>query len=235
MEIQNNFKKYYPRLIIINLLCVSAFIFILQSTQNKGIFYKLDIWINSFIESIQSPPFNIALNIITKLGSPGILSLLAIIITIILILRKKWYYFTLLLLGMVGGQVLKTITKIYISRERPENAIIEVSNYSFPSGHATIAIIFFVLVAYSFRNEIKNLKLRHGFLTSSALLILLIGISRIYLNAHWTSDVLAGFILGIFWITFLVLILKLIIIYIGNKKLDKIKKFLEDHLSYLKS
>ncbi len=235
MKDKNNFKKYYPGLIMVNLFCIFAFIFIMKSTQNKGLFYKLDIWINSLMENIQSPIFNVILNIITKLGCPGILSLATIVILMILILRKKWYYFALLLLSMVGGQILKTVAKIYISRERPENSIIEVSNYSFPSGHAIMAIIFFVIVAYSFRNEIKNLKLKRIFLILSTIAILLIGFSRIYLNAHWISDVFAGFLLGIFWITILVLILKLIIIYIGNKKLEKIKKILEDHLSYLKS
>lgn len=235
MENQNNFKKFYPGLMVINLFCISLFLFILRSFQKEGIFYEFDIFINSMMATIQTPTANFVFNAITQIGSPGILSLIAIIVSIILALNKKWYYFILMIIGMTGGQIIKSVLKNLIERPRPENTIIEVSSYSFPSGHAVISLIFFTLLAYSFRNKIKNKKTRYAFIFLSGLSFLLIGSSRIYLNAHWISDVLAGFILGIFWITLLILILKITIILIGTERLDKMKKALENHLSYLKS
>jgi len=112
---------------------------------------------------------------------------------------------------MTGGLLFEVLTKVIIHRARPENALIEVSGYSFPSGHATMAIIFFSLLLYSFKDDIKNKALKNIFIASNIIFFLIIGLSRVYLNVHWFSDVLAGFGLGLFWLTLLILIFKIII------------------------
>ena len=96
------------------------------------------------------------------------------------------------------GYIFGTSIKIIVQRARPEQGLVSASGFSFPSGHATMAVIFFSLLIYLFRDEIKNKALRWIFVAGCWLLIFLVGISRVYLGVHWLSDVLAGWALGLF-------------------------------------
>jgi len=115
-----------------------------------------------------------------------------------------------LFFGLGAGLSFESIIKIILQRVRPENALIKISEYSFPSGHATVSIIFFSILLYSFKEDIKNKVLKNIFIISNIIIILLIGFSRIYLNVHWFSDVIGGFSLGLFLLTLLVLIFKIV-------------------------
>ena len=149
---------------------------------------------------------------ITNIASPLNLSLFSIFLLVVLFIKKKWYYSILLVTGMTGGVLFKLLIKFLMQQERPLNALIEASGYSFPSGHATMAIIFFVTLLFAFKDEIK-IVFKANFTGTTVLAFLLVGLSRVYLNVHWFSDVLAGFALGMFWLTLLVLVFQ----YIGLK------------------
>ena len=84
------------------------------------------------------------------------------------------------------------------------------TGFSFPSQHAVMAIIFFSLIIFLFAEKIKNNFLKYLFIGANIILILLIGFSRIYLKVHYFSDSLAGLALGLFWLTFLILIFRVI-------------------------
>ena len=101
-----------------------------------------------------------------------------------------------LILGAVFGYLIKLL----VVRERPSGGLIEAAGFSFPSGHALIATLLFLVLIYLFKDEIKDRVLRTTFISVSVLLILLIGLSRLYLGVHWFSDVLAGFAFGAFWV-----------------------------------
>jgi len=84
------------------------------------------------------------------------------------------------------------IIKELIQRTRPFNTLIQETSFSFPSGHATIAVVFFGGLVFLFtkRNKILNY-------TLASILILFTGFTRIYLRVHWLTDVTIAFILGI--------------------------------------
>jgi len=190
---------------------------------------KLDVWVNAKMVLFWNPLLNKIMIFITNIASPINLLILSLILFGVLIYKKKWYYSFLLLFSMIGGLLLKVLIKLIVHRARPENALIEVSGYSFPSGHATMAIIFFSLLLYSFKDDIKNKSLRYIFIMSNILLFLIVGLSRIYLNVHWLSDVLAGFGLGLFWFTLLILVFRTII-SLSKKTLYIIKNILEKYI-----
>ncbi len=120
---------------------------------------------------------------------------------------------------MTGGWIFASLVKIYVERPRPDTMLIAIPHsYSFPSAHATIAIIFFSLLMYLFKDEIQNHLMRIVFIIFNILGFLSIGFSRIYLNVHWMSDVLAGFGLGMFWLTFSILVLKIIASFVRKRK-----------------
>jgi len=167
---------------------------------------KIDAWIHSHTIYLWNPGWEKIMVFITNIASVWSLFILSAILFLTLLYKKKWYYSLLFLLSMIGGLLFEFLIKLIIHRPRPEDALVTVSGYSFPSGHATMSLLFFSVLLYAFKDDIKNKILRNVFITSNIIAFLLIGFSRIYLNVHWLSDVLAGFSLGLFWLTLLILI-----------------------------
>lgn len=157
----------------------------------------LDLWVNTHIPLLWSSPLNKVMIFITNIASPENLSLLAILVFGILIIRQKWHKALFLFTTMFTGVLAETGLKHLIERARPLNSLIEAHGFSFPSGHATMSAVFFLSLIFLFKDNIQNPLQRSVFIIGSVLLFLLIGFSRIYLNVHWTSDVVAGIILGI--------------------------------------
>lgn len=80
--------------------------------------------------------------------------------------------------------------------------------YSFPSGHSMVSMAFYGFLIYLIYNNIKNKYIKWILICSLSILIILIGISRIYLGVHYTSDVLAGFLLSISYLVIYTRIVK---------------------------
>lgn len=207
------FSKYHLYTLIANIFSLYMFAKMAESVVDMDLVTNLDIWLNERVTHLWSPQLNEVMIFITNIASPLNLSLFSIFLLVVLFIKKKWYYSILLVTGMTGGVLFKLLIKFLMQRERPLNALIEASGYSFPSGHATMAIIFFVTLLFAFKDEIKNSFLKLIFTGTTVLAFLLVGLSRVYLNVHWFSDVLAGFALGMFWLTLLVLVFQ----YIGLK------------------
>src|SRR5690606_9370331 len=106
-----------------------------------------------------------------------------------------------------------------INRERPTlEHMVAVSTLSYPSGHAMSAMAFYGFLIYlSFRlSRYMWFKILSLIILGS--LILLIGISRIYLGVHYPSDVFAGFVGGLIWVTFCAILFNIIDLYRRKRK-----------------
>ena len=114
--------------------------------------------------------------------------------------------------AIVGSKYIVWFIKNLVQRPRPPQALITESGFSFPSGHAFVAIVFYGFLLYLIINFFENKTIRKLAIFFIPLIILAIGYSRIYLGVHWYSDVLAGYFFGVIWL--------LIVIFI----LEKIKK-----------
>lgn len=132
---------------------------------------------------------------ITKLGGAVFLILLSTIILIIL-KNKKIGLCVWANLGI--STILNQILKHIFQRPRPtEYRIIDESGYSFPSGHSMVSMAFYGFLIYLIYKNVKNTYLKWGLITLLSVLIALIGLSRIYLGVHYTSDVIAGFLVSV--------------------------------------
>jgi undecaprenyl-diphosphatase len=114
----------------------------------------------------------------------------------------------LLVLGGVGGNaLLVAILKDFTQFARPENQLLDLSSYSYPSGHSAGVIVFIGLIVY-FVWLNWNSSQRVKFLSSISfgLMVAFVSFDRVYLNVHWLSDVMGGCLLGAFCLSFCILI-----------------------------
>lgn len=203
IQLSKNNKRW-----IILTICLVVFVVILEDVFDNEI-VVLDSTIFNMIQMIRSDYLTDIFKIITLFGNASMLITISVLILVI-VKNKKIGIMVILNLLAVG--ILNQILKYIIQRPRPiENRLIEESGYSFPSGHSMGSIAFYGLIIYFIFKYIKNKKIRNIYCIMLSLLILLIGISRIYLGVHYTSDVIAGFVISIaYLIVFITIIPKLI-------------------------
>lgn len=168
----------------------------------------IDTAVNAIIPSIQTPSLTKLMIIITGIGSTTCLAILSILLLILLIYKKRYHQSLLLAFGMLGGLLIELFIKAIIQRERPESMLIAETGYSFPSAHAMMALVFFAILMYTVKDDLKNAFLRYLFIAVSICIVLLVAFSRLYLGVHWLSDVIGGLIIGAIWLLLLILIFK---------------------------
>ncbi len=134
------------------------------------------------------------------------------ILTVFFIIRKNWRLSIEITLVLLLSSGLNIVLKNLIERQRPPEIgrLVFAEFYSFPSGHAMSAITFYGFIVYLSFILIKKAWLKYGIILLCMFITVLIGISRIYLGVHYPSDILAGYIAGLGWLMFCILILNLI-------------------------
>ncbi|MFD1066602.1 phosphatase PAP2 family protein [Oceanobacillus locisalsi] len=185
-------------------LIIGVLFFILFGTVSWGVYFDNN-WVNTlditWIERIQgtiSEGQTAFIMKITELGSMELVIALTILIAIILFFKRMfaeglWFGGTILFCAAIGGKILKKI----FDRDRPEFLqLIEKTNESFPSGHATATTIFYGLIGTVL--VLASVQLWKKVIVSFITLIWIgfILFTRIYLGAHFPTDVLAGFLYG---------------------------------------
>jgi undecaprenyl-diphosphatase len=140
--------------------------------------------------------------VITHLHSNIGVGIATALIASYLLWRRRFYRLFALLLSVPGGILLNELAKLAFQRPRPvfEHPILTFKTYSFPSGHAMTATVFYgVLAAFAFWAW-RNWPQRVAALCGAGLMILLVAFTRLYLGAHYLSDVLAAMALGLAWL-----------------------------------
>lgn len=189
---KNFLKKNYKLVVIF--ICLILILEIVEDLFEKEIMMK-DIIGYKVISSLISEKTIPIAKFITNLG--GVIWLITFsTILFIFIKNKKIGLCIYINLALSGG--LNQILKHIVQRPRPtEYRLIDESGYSFPSGHSMVSAAFYGLLIYIIYKNVKNKYLRNFLIALLVILIASIGISRIYLGVHYTSDVLAGFLISI--------------------------------------
>ena len=180
---------------IILFICLIGFLALAEDVFNKEIMngdiigYKI---ISTFLISDFTIPIA---KFITNFG--GAIFLIVVTIVLFILIKNKKIrlsIFSNLVIITILNQLLKRI----LQRPRPtEYRIIEETGYSFPSGHSMISMAFYGYLIYLIYKYVKNKYIKWISIVLLSILICAIGISRIYLGVHYTSDVLGGFLISI--------------------------------------
>lgn len=137
---------------------------------------------------------------ITLLGDMKVVGIAVLAISLLLWIFKKQLYILPLWLTIFGSELITLAGKMIIHRPRPLVALYAESGFSFPSGHATIAVALYGFLAYILFRESKQWKSKTNSVVICVLIILLIGFSRLYLGVHYLSDVWGGYLSGLLWL-----------------------------------
>lgn len=197
MELIKKYWKYITAFIAIFLFLIIVEFYY----QDK--LYIFDNFVYNYVKNIINNPMTIIMKFITFFASPLWCIVLAIII---IIFNKKFGKYFSINLALVF--LLNFVLKLVFARERPIDInIITESGYSFPSGHSMVSAGMYGFLAYNlWKSKIKNGCKVIGCI-GLVILTFLIGLSRIYLGVHYTSDVIGGFVLGI---AYLVLFIQIV-------------------------
>jgi undecaprenyl-diphosphatase len=138
---------------------------------------------------------------LTSLGGISVLALFASIAIAFLLIQRKRLSALLLVLGLAGGVALSEGLKAVFERERPPSAFqaVDTLNASFPSGHALLSTVFYLTLGVMLTRAFPRTHLKAFVLGAAMTVALLIGLTRVYLGAHWASDVVAGWCAGAVW------------------------------------
>ena len=205
---KDNWKEYIKKNLkwVVLFICLVGFLALTEDVFNKEIMqgdiigYKM---ISTFLISDFVTPIA---KFITNFGGAIFLSI-ATIALLLLIKNKKigLSIFSNIVIITILNQLLKRILR----RPRPtEFRIVEETGYSFPSGHSMVSMAFYGYLIYLVYKYIKNKYIKWSLIVLLSILICLIGISRIYLGVHYTSDVLGGFLLSISYLVVYISLIK---------------------------
>ena len=138
---------------------------------------------------------------LTALGSTVVLWVIGLGLSVLLWNLGKHRYVAMIWLASTGSLVLNQTLKAAFGRSRPDvfEWLVDVGHLSFPSGHAMNSMVFYTVAAYAIGHQVGPGPARTGTYAFAALLIAMIGFTRMYLGVHYPSDVLAGFAVGYAW------------------------------------
>ena len=197
----NNLKKFiidnYKS--IICFVCIILFLALAENVFNNDIM-KGDVigyqFVSNYLIKDNVTPI---MKGITWCGSAICLILISFL-SFFIFKNKKTSIFVWI--NLISITILNQALKFILHRPRPTDfRIIEENGYSFPSGHSMASMAFYGFLIYLIYKKINNKYLKWGLICFLSILILFIGISRIYLGVHYTSDVLAGFLISVAYLT----------------------------------
>ena len=184
-----NFKWIILFICLIGFLALAEDVFHKEIMKGDIIGYKI---ISTFLISDFTTPIA---KFITNFG--GAIFLIILTITLFVLIKNKKIGLSIILnLIVITG--LNQILKYILQRPRPtEYRLIEETGFSFPSGHSMVSMAFYGYLIYLIYKYVKNKDLKWISIVLLSILICSIGISRIYLGVHYTSDVLGGFLISL--------------------------------------
>jgi membrane-associated phospholipid phosphatase len=163
---------------------------------------RIDTGVHDWAVSHRAPADTLFFLVMTHVGGPLGLAIIASIVGIALAMARRWRWMIYLAVTAFGGALLNMELKRFFARARPAVAemLRRAHGYSFPSGHAMGSAVVFGALAYLAYRAAKTWSAAAAAIAAGATLIVSVALSRVYLGVHWISDVAAGITAGLVWV-----------------------------------
>jgi len=163
-----------------------------------------DLRISRFIQQFDDPYFHWLMVAVSWPGYLGRQWIVALCVTALLLRFQLKIEAVCLLISAGSNWLLVNAIKLIVGRPRPSPDLVEVYEHpitmSFPSGHVASYMAIYGFLFYLVYTLMRSSPLRSALLTLLGALTGLVGLARVYLGAHWASDVFGGYCLGFFWL-----------------------------------
>jgi membrane-associated phospholipid phosphatase len=198
-------RARWAEMVFMTSLCVYAVLAVLA---HRYAYFAWDLSVARLLQMISLPGFDTLMNAVSLLGNGWIAWSLVVVAGLVLLkigLRAEG----LVCMGGAGsGWAINQLLKASIDRPRPNDGLVRVTglfhHQSFPSGHVVFFVEFFGFLLFLAHVLLKRGPVRYGSMIVPGLLIALVGISRVYLGAHWPSDVVGAYLAGGIWLMLMI-------------------------------
>ncbi|WP_158232521.1 phosphatase PAP2 family protein [Sporosarcina sp. P13] len=191
------------RLLIIWLICIflTGFFALVARSIHLHTITSFDDPIIDFVQGAETTWLTAIMKAFTTIGSTAVVVLLAVFALAIL-LRLQYRAQAILLVSVLAGTgILNQVLKFIFKRERPDfYRLIEITGYSFPSGHTMMAFSLYTILAYIVWRNLRFTWSRVVVVILATVMIVMIALSRIYLGVHYPSDIVGGMLASMVWL-----------------------------------
>lgn len=169
---------------------------IVEGVIRSDVVSGVDMHVANLLAVFRHPRLNDVMTWISLLGKAQVILVYAAIGTVLLFMWRRTVYIIPLWLTLAGGVGMTMLSNLAFFRPRPAVALVLESSSSFPSPHACLSVAFYGFILSMILRHIQSYNMRMNLLFACVIGILAVGFSRIFLGAHYLSDVCAGYILG---------------------------------------
>jgi undecaprenyl-diphosphatase len=180
-------------------LAIAAFAHLAEDYLTGDPIVRWDVTFARWLHEHASQPLVRFFDVVTLAGNAAVLGLVVLVVGIVLLRRGRSNDAAVSLLSFGGAAGVNALLKLAFHRPRPELAFIHLDTYSFPSGHAAASAATFTTFAYLLGRQHRSALARVLIAVGTVAAIAVVGFSRLYLGAHYLSDVLAGISFGVAW------------------------------------
>ena len=190
------------RLSLVAALALILFVWLAREV-TRGDAIRLDTPIRNAVHARSSPPVTAIMRGVSLIGSEVILVPLGVILVWRLVAAKRRRAAVVFGVAALGAEALDQIMKLLFYRPRPEPffGLASPITHSFPSGHAMVSCCFFGVLAAILAARARSRLKRMAIFAVAALVVALMGFSRVYLGYHYPTDVLAGYAAAVIWLS----------------------------------
>ncbi|BAF71244.1 phosphatase PAP2 family protein [Sulfurovum sp. NBC37-1] len=193
--------KAHPRSVFFSVAGLVVFLLMFVNVLTDGPMLKVDEWVSLHVSELHTETGTKMIVFLTDLNGVVASTILFVLISTFLWYKKRYGDLRFFLFSFLGATLLFNLFKFTVRRARPDTSLFELATYSFPSGHTTMATVLALALYVVFVKRIDAGVPRALLLLLCILWPVMIAFTRVYLNVHWFSDVIAGLSLGLFWVT----------------------------------